>query len=95
MTAAELASHRRSRAIEFQLPTLPRECISVKTLRALSLASTAILFCQHAIAAGDAVAGKTVFENQCSICHTTVVGKNGFGPSLAGVLGRRSGALAD
>ena len=28
-------------------------------------------------------------------CHTTVVGKNGFGPSLAEVFGRSSGGLAD
>ena len=47
-----------------------------------------------AYAEGDAVAGKTVFENQCANCHTTVIGKDGFGPSLAGVLGRRSGSLA-
>src|SRR3984957_5028478 len=45
-------------------------------------------------AAGDAVAGKEAFENQCAACHTTVVGKNGFGPSLAGVIGRKSGTLA-
>ena len=44
---------------------------------------------------GDAAAGKTVFENQCAACHTVVAGKNGFGPSLAGVAGRKSGALAD
>jgi alcohol dehydrogenase (cytochrome c) len=43
---------------------------------------------------GDTAAGKTVFENQCSSCHTTEVGKNGFGPSLAGVVGRKSGSLA-
>jgi alcohol dehydrogenase (cytochrome c) len=47
-----------------------------------------------AYADGDAVAGKTVFETQCASCHTTVVGKDGFGPSLARVLGRRSGSLA-
>ena len=52
-----------------------------------------ILIGRHAYADGDAVAGKTVFENQCSVCHTAVVGKNGFGPSLAGVIGRRSGSL--
>jgi alcohol dehydrogenase (cytochrome c) len=43
---------------------------------------------------GNAVAGKTVFANQCSSCHTTEVGKNGFGPSLAGVIGRTAGTLA-
>ncbi len=43
---------------------------------------------------GDAAAGKTVFQNQCASCHTTEVGKNGFGPSLAGVVGRKSGSLS-
>src|ERR1700674_5767996 len=43
---------------------------------------------------GDAAAGKTVFANQCASCHTTEVGKNGFGPSLAAVLGRKGGGLA-
>lgn len=47
----------------------------------------------HAQAAGDAAAGKTVFENQCAACHTTEVGKQGFGPSLAAVIGRKSGTL--
>jgi cytochrome c2 len=45
-------------------------------------------------AAGDAVAGKVAFDNQCAACHTAVIGKNGFGPSLAGVTGRKSGTLA-
>ena len=47
----------------------------------------------HAFAAGDAVAGKTAFENQCASCHSTEPGKQGFGPSLAAVIGRRSGTL--
>jgi alcohol dehydrogenase (cytochrome c) len=47
----------------------------------------------QAWADGDAAAGKTVFENQCAACHTTEPGKQGFGPSLAGVNGRRSGTL--
>lgn len=45
-----------------------------------------------AYAGGDAAAGKTVFENQCSSCHTTIADKDGFGPSLAGVVGRKSGS---
>ena len=47
----------------------------------------------HAFAAGDAVAGKTAFENQCASCHSTEPGKQGFGPSLAAVIGRRSGTM--
>jgi len=43
---------------------------------------------------GNADAGKTVFENQCSSCHSIEPGKQSFGPSLAGVVGRQSGTLA-
>ena len=62
------------------------------------LATLALVWCSlftgSAIAAGDAVAGKTVFANQCASCHTTEVGKNGFGPSLAQVFERKAGSLA-
>ena len=58
------------------------------------VALTLLFAVSSAHAAGDAVAGKAAFENQCAACHTTVVGKNGFGPSLAGVVGRKSGTLA-
>ncbi len=66
------------------------------TLRIMSgLAIGALVFfCGRAYAAGDAAAGKTVFANQCSSCHTMVVGKNGFGPSLAELIGRKAGGLA-
>src|SRR5260221_8116126 len=56
--------------------------------------AAAFLFLGQAHAAGDAATGKTVFGNQCASCHTTEVGKNGFGPSLAAVLGRKAGGLA-
>jgi alcohol dehydrogenase (cytochrome c) len=55
---------------------------------------TGFLLCEQASAAGDAAAGKTVFANQCASCHTIEAGKNGFGPSLAAVLGRKAGGLA-
>jgi alcohol dehydrogenase (cytochrome c) len=47
----------------------------------------------YAHADGDAAAGKTVFENQCAACHATEAGKQGFGPPLASIIGRRSGTL--
>ncbi len=61
---------------------------------AIVLSLAMIFSCALAHADGDAAAGKTVFQNQCAACHTSEVGKNGFGPSLAQVLGRKSGTLA-
>jgi cytochrome c len=41
-------------------------------------------------AQGDAAAGEKVFAH-CAPCHSTKPGENKFGPSLAGVFGRKSG----
>ena len=42
-------------------------------------------------AAGDAAAGQQVFA-RCATCHSTMPGENKIGPSLAGVVGRKSGS---
>jgi PQQ-dependent dehydrogenase (methanol/ethanol family) len=73
-------------------PSRVRRAIRGRPVALLFLSAS--LFCGLARADGDAAAGKTVFANQCSSCHTIEVGKNGFGPSLAAVLGRNSGSLA-
>lgn len=57
---------------------------------ALALAAIAVLGGAPAFAAGDAEAGKKVF-NKCKACHTLEVGKNRIGPSLHGIIGRESG----
>jgi cytochrome c len=44
-------------------------------------------------AAGDPAAGQRVFA-QCAGCHATAPGVNKIGPSLAGVVGRKSGTEA-
>ncbi|MGZ5031893.1 MAG: c-type cytochrome [Usitatibacter sp.] len=44
--------------------------------------------------AADATHGKQLYE-QCAACHSLEAGKQGLGPSLAGVVGRKSGALED
>jgi cytochrome c len=42
--------------------------------------------------ADDVEAGKTAFK-KCALCHTTEAGKNKVGPSLFGVVGRKSASL--
>jgi cytochrome c len=45
-------------------------------------------FGKPAAAADD---GETLFRRYCTICHDTAPGKNKVGPSLAGIVGRKSG----
>ena len=47
----------------------------------------------YASLTGDAAAGEKTFA-QCKACHQAVVGKNGVGPSLAGIVGRIAGQVA-
>lgn len=42
--------------------------------------------------AADVEAGKTAFK-KCALCHTTAAGKNKIGPSLLGIVGRKSATL--
>ena len=44
------------------------------------------------LAAGDAAAGKQTFTTTCGICHSTEPGVSKIGPSLAGIVGSKSGA---
>jgi cytochrome c len=46
-----------------------------------------------ALAAGDAAAGKQMFTTTCGVCHSTEPGVNMIGPSLAGIVGSKSGAV--
>ncbi len=41
----------------------------------------------------DPAAGKSVFTSVCSICHAVQSGKNGVGPSLFGLVGRKTGTV--
>ncbi len=42
--------------------------------------------------AQDAAAGKSAYQQQCSVCHS-VDGSNGVGPSLKGIVGSKSGEI--
>ena len=42
----------------------------------------------------DAETGRLVFR-KCQACHSLQAGKNGLGPSLAGIVGKKAGSVAD
>lgn len=43
--------------------------------------------------AADPQAGQAVFRSQCALCHSTQPGRNMIGPSLAGIVGRKTGSV--
>ncbi|BAB51455.1 cytochrome c-1 [Mesorhizobium japonicum MAFF 303099] len=45
-----------------------------------------------ALPKGDAISGRGYFEDRCTGCHSIV--RNGFGPRLGDVYGRRVGSVA-
>jgi nitrite reductase (NO-forming) len=47
-----------------------------------------------AAATGDAAAGKLVFR-KCQACHSLEPGKNGLGPSLAGIVDKGAGSVSN
>lgn len=60
----------------------------------LALAALALVIA--ALGTGPARAsGQSAFEQECGDCHSAKAGRNKKGPSLAGVVGRRPGSLAD
>ena len=43
--------------------------------------------------AADVEAGQAVFKSQCGICHSPLAEKNMVGPTLFGLIGRKSGSV--
>ena len=60
---------------------------------ALSAAAALLISSSPGLAAGDAAAGKQAFATTCGACHSVEPGVNKLGPSLAGVVGSKSGAV--
>ncbi|SFR89206.1 c-type cytochrome [Sphingomonas jatrophae] len=58
----------------------------------LALGLAAVALPTMASAQGDPARGKTVFA-RCMACHQTVAGRNGLGPTMAGVVGRKAGTV--
>ena len=63
-----------------------------KTVFAIAAAISVGVRSAPAMAAGDAATGAIVF-NQCKVCHVAEKGVNRVGPSLWGVVGRKSGSV--
>ena len=57
----------------------------------LGLVTSLVLGANPTLAA-DVEAGKVAFK-KCALCHTTEQGKNKIGPSLFGVVGRKSASV--
>jgi cytochrome c2 len=64
-------------------------------MRAGAIIATAMLGLGSGIGAARAADGADIFNNSCAVCHSTDPGTNKLGPSLAGVVGRKSGSLGD
>lgn len=60
--------------------------------RSFVLATLAALAAAGSALAADVEAGKTIFK-KCALCHTNEPGKNKIGPSLFGIVGRKSASL--
>lgn len=58
----------------------------------ISTAAGAALLLLSSFGLAQAADAPTAF-NQCKACHSTVAGKNGVGPSLFGVYGRKAGMV--
>jgi cytochrome c len=62
-------------------------------IRAGVLLVKALVTSSTALAAGDPAAGQTVFAARCAACHSTKPDDNKIGPSLAGIVGSKSGTV--
>ncbi len=75
--------------MDFAHSTLPPRATGF----ALPLLLAASLLGGADVQAGDVSAGQAVFSH-CAACHSTSPGVNKIGPSLAGIVGSKSGAVA-
>jgi cytochrome c len=65
---------------------------SSRMTRALTAGLLLAGFATNSLAA-DLAVGQQIFQTQCGICHAVIKSKNGIGPTLFGVVGRRAGGV--
>ena len=79
------------------LPPTPFPAIRSSDMRrsliALTVAAAGTLLIALPAHAQNVEAGQKSFKQQCGLCHDTAAGKNRVGPSLFGVVGRKSGGV--
>ncbi len=63
-------------------------------MRGAAIVALLLLGPATAAPAADPAAGQKIFKTQCGICHAVGAGQNRIGPTLFGVVGRRSGSVA-
>lgn len=61
--------------------------------RFILAALIAVLPCAP-VAGQQVPAGAALFKQRCALCHSSQPGRNGAGPSLAGVKDRKAGSVA-
>jgi cytochrome c len=59
----------------------------------LAALAIAIAFGNTSFAAGDAANGERIFKKSCFACHGTKAGERKAGPTLHGIVGRKSGTV--
>jgi cytochrome c len=62
---------------------------------ALTVAFASALFGTTSASAQNAENGRQVFKQICSVCHEVAAGRNRVGPSLFGLVGRKTASVPD
>jgi len=62
-------------------------------IRAGALLIQVLVTSSTALTAGDPTAGEKAYASHCAVCHATTPGENKIGPSLAGIVGSKSGTV--
>jgi cytochrome c len=78
--------------IPVPIPSI-RSSAMARSLIALMIAAASSVLFALPVRAQNVEGGQKVFKQQCGLCHDVAAGKNRVGPSLFGVVGRKSGGV--